>query len=381
MAFQAPFDVLCQTWTMGSPAVQIEEVSGEDELTEFCLFADRVNAARSVYWPAIPSLQLPLLLGQGPIAVGRRTKALVARSGDEIVARLAAVVDERYLERWDEPLGHIVMFEALPDTTEAVRALFDAACDWLRGQHGILAVRTGSGPAFDMPYLLDAYDVLPPMSIRQNPAYYHSLLKEARFEAEKGWVDYKIEVTPERIELWRHMIAGAETAGLRITPLSDVEEHVRVGHFTLVWEEAFARHWGASPQSEAEWQELFDSIGPIGGWDVSVLAYHEDEPVGAVLGIPDLSMMAVRQEKRELRPDERLNLLGIGVREIARGRGVNLAMAARSYLAHVERGNTHVSYTMVLDDNWPSRRTAEKLGGRVCANYMVYRRELGRRSP
>jgi hypothetical protein len=40
-------------------------------------------------------------------------------------------------------------------------------------------------------------------------------------------------------------------------------------------------------------------------------------------------------------------------------------------------GNTHVSYTMVVDDNWSSRRTAEKLGGRVCANYLVYRLRLG----
>jgi hypothetical protein len=32
----------------------------------------------------------------------------------------------------------------------------------------------------------------------------------------------------------------------------------------------------------------------------------------------------------------------------------------------------------VLDDNWPSRRTAEKLGAHICANYMVYRRNFTR---
>jgi hypothetical protein len=31
-----------------------------------------------------------------------------------------------------------------------------------------------------------------------------------------------------------------------------------------------------------------------------------------------------------------------------------------------------------MDDNWPSRRTAEKLGASVCANYVVYRRPFGR---
>jgi RimJ/RimL family protein N-acetyltransferase len=175
------------------------------------------------------------------------------------------------------------------------------------------------------------------------------------------------------------MVRAVAPAGFRIATLSEVHEDVRVRDFATVWEEAFARHWGATPQSEDEWRELFDSIGPIGGWDVSVLAYKGDDPVGAVLGIPDLTMMAVRAAGRELRPDERVNSLGIGVREAARGRGVNLAVAARSYLEHVKRGNTHVSYTMVLDDNWPSRRTAEKLGGRVCANYMVYRRDFARR--
>ena len=363
---------------MAKQSIRIDEVSGDDELLEFVLFADRVNAQRSAYWPAIPDLQLPLLKGEGPVSIGRRAKPLVARQGDEVVARAAVVVDQRYIDHWDEPLGHIVMFEAMPGATDAVRALLDAASDWLRSV-GLRAVRTGCGPAFDMAYLFDSYDLLPPMSIRQNPPYYHSMLKEARFETEKGWVDYKIEVTPDQIARWEHMARSAEATGFTLATLSEVDEQVRVAHFAAVWEEAFARHWGMSPQSEDEWRELFDSTGPIGGWDVSVLAYQGDEPVGVVLGIPDLSMLAVRPSGRALRPDEHLNLLGIGVREVARGRGVNLAMAARSYLEHVKRGNTFVSYTMVLDDNWPSRRTAEKLGARVCANYLVYRREFGRR--
>ena len=44
------------------------------------------------------------------------------------------------------------------------------------------------------PFTVDAYELLPPPVMRQNPAYYHSLLAEARFVAEKGMVDYKIEV-------------------------------------------------------------------------------------------------------------------------------------------------------------------------------------------
>jgi len=44
----------------------------------------------------------------------------------------------------------------------------------------------------------------------------------------------------------------------------------------------------------------------------------------------------------------------------------------------VRRGWSHVSYTLVLDDNWPSRRTGLGLGGALRANYLAYRRNLAR---
>ena len=69
-------------------------------------------------------------------------------------------------------------------------------------------------------------------------------------------------------------------------------------------------------------------------------------------------------------------LLVIGVKQDYRGRGINLALAAKSYLAMIERGYKTASYTVVLDENWPSRRTAEKLGAKVTRNFNVYRKEL-----
>jgi hypothetical protein len=68
----------------------------------------------------------------------------------------------------------------------------------------------------------------------------------------------------------------------------------------------------------------------------------------------------------------------IGVQERARGRGINLALAAQSYLAMIERGYKSASYSVVLDDNWPSRRTAERLGARVVRNFAIYHKALVR---
>jgi hypothetical protein len=174
------------------------------------------------------------------------------------------------------------------------------------------------------------------------------------------------------------MLRAAEGSGFRIVSFAEADRSRRAQDFWAVWETAFASHWGTSPTSLAEWEQTFGHTEPVGSHEASVLAYRGDEPVGVTLCFPDLSNHAALVGGRRLLAEERLNLFGIAVLESARGTGLNLAIAARSYLELVHRGSTHISYTLVVDDNWPSRRTAEKLGARVCANYLVYRRDLTR---
>ena len=356
--------------------ITIEVPDGDDALTELILFRDRVYADWDAVWPSIVPLDLGLLNGSSSMAVGRTFRPSVARRDGEICARAVAAVDRRYIDHWGEQLGHIMMFEALPDASEAVNLLLDDACGWLRSQ-GMQAARTGFGP-FDFPYVLDAYGSLPPNFVRLNPSYYHRFLKEAGFESERGWVDYKIEVTPELVARWRGAVEAARRGGFDLVPMRDVAEDRRVPDYVSTWNDAFSRHWGASPTTEAEQTEAFAFLGPMGAFDTTVIAYRDGRPVGTVFVAPESTAMAALRNGRELRSDEKLNFLGIGVREEARGKGVNTAMAAYAYLELVERGATHLSYTLVLDDNWPSRRTAEKLGAHVCANYMVYRRNFDR---
>ncbi len=358
-------------------SITIETPTGDDALTEFVLFHDEVHRERAARWMAPAPLELPFLKGESPFNAGRRIRPFWARENGKTLARVTAVVDERYQKHWNDPkLGHTVMFEALPGTREPVRRLIDEACDWLASQ-GAEAARAGFG-VLEFPFVIDAYEPLPPPFVKQNPSYYHRLLKDAGYETEQGWVDYKIRVRPELVERWESALEAARRAGYTIVPLGRIEPPKRHRLFTDVWNECFATHWGVYPFSVEEVALLFATMEPTGVLDTSLLAHRDEEPVGVLWVMPEISMMAATAPGRIIRDDEKLNFLGIGVRAPARGRGVNLAMAAYSYLELVRRGQTHVSYTLVLDDNWPSRRTGEKLGGEVCANYLVYRRNFRR---
>jgi GNAT superfamily N-acetyltransferase len=230
----------------------------------------------------------------------------------------------------------------------------------------------------EFPFVIDAYETLPPAFVRQNPAYYHALLKDAGFETERGLVDYRIAVRPELLEVWRAAVAGAERRGFELRTLATLTREQRIDDFTRLWNETFAGHFGYVPFTAAEFAAIQEALTPVGMLDLSLMVFRAGAAVGVLWAVPDTSFLAALAPGRTLAGCERVNFLGLGVRAAARGQGLNLAMPAHAYLALAARGATHVSYTLVLDDNWPSRRTAEKLGAEVCADYVVYRRELGR---
>jgi hypothetical protein len=350
--------------------IRIERPEGADALAEFVALHDRVYASRAAHWPASP-LHLPVLLGQTPLTKERELQPFVAREGGELVARAVAAVDHPYLRHWNDGVGHILMFEAMPEAREGARAVLDAACAWL-AERGMRTARNGFG-LIDMPYNTDAYETLPPSTMRQNPAAYHVLIKQAGFETEQGYVDFALEVTPALIERWRSALEGARRQGFEIVPLRDFPEERRAPTLAALWNATFATHFGWTPLSpEVTALFLFDGSA----LDTSVFALAEGEPVGFCFVPPDDPSHARLAPGRALRPSEKLNMLAIGVLPAARGRGVNYAMAGCAYLELVRRGWTHLSYTLVLDDNWASRRTGEGLGASLCANYVCYRREL-----
>jgi hypothetical protein len=354
--------------------VKIETPRSKDAFAEFSQFRDRVYESRSARWPTSVQLETAVMSGESPFNEDRTIRPFLARDGGRILARVLAVMDARYSRHWNERLGHLCWFEALRDTREAVKLLIDEACKWLKTQ-GAEAARAGSG-MLEQPFVIDDYDSLPPPGLRHNPAYYHALLKDAGFELEKSYVDYKVAVRPELVVRWESMREAALRGGYEILPLSAVPKDRRVREFTATFNDAFKAHWGWTPYTETEMAILLQAAEEVATLDTSMLAYREGEAMGMSLLIPEHSNRAVVTFPRRLHDSERLDVMAFGVREAARGHGVNLAIACHSLLELAWRGAKYLSLTLGIDDNWPARRTAEKLGAFVCANYVVYRRNF-----
>ena len=356
---------------------RVEQVSSRHAFEEFARLPYQVYAGHPVWWPPDVQNEIDFLSRRTPVAAYLDVAGFCARRGEQMVARVSAVVNRRYNDHWNERLGHLIHFEALEEENQATVAMLRAAMEWLRAR-GMAAVRSGFAAFLDYPYAIDNYHRLPSFLLRGNPAYYHCYLKEAGFEVEKGQVDYTAPLDSEMQSRFRNIVDATLARGVSIKSWRQYGFLAAIDAWTEVTNAAFARHWGWNPVTRAEVRPMLVSLGDTAVADLSIVAEVQGEVVGAVFSVPDWSTMLARIKRGvTLDPDRgggtRGALINIGVAEAARGRGIAVAMAARSFLTMAQQGMRYAGYTLVLDDNWASRRTAESLGARVTDNFVTYR--------
>jgi hypothetical protein len=368
---------------MSSGRVSIENPRNRAELEDFARLPYLVYAERKAWWPPDIQNEVDLLAHRSPLSAFLEIEPFVARREGRIVARVSAVINHRYNEHWKEKLGQLIHFEALPDEADAAAMMLEAAAQWLR-ERAMDAVRSGFAAFLDYPYAIDNYDAFPSFLLRANPAYYHRYLKDAGFETERGQLDYTAQLTPEVLARYRGMIDAARRGGVQLKTWREFGYLAAVDAWTATTNVAFRDHWGWNPVTHAEARPMLTSLWETPVSDLSMIALIDRRVVGAVFCVPDLSeALAALKRGVKLAPDKgggtRGALINIGVIDEARGRGVARAMAARSFLEMDRQGMKYAGYTLVLDDNWPSRRCAESLGARVTGNFLTYRRQFEKR--
>ena len=360
--------------------ITIENPRSRAEQEDFARLPFVVYADRKAWWPPDVQNEVDLLARKSPLSPFLEIEPFVARRGGKTLARVSAVVNHRYIDHCKEKLGQLIHFEALAGEDEAATTLLEAAIAWLRDRE-MTSVRSGFAAFLDYPYAIDNYGGFPSFLLRGNPAYYHRYFKNAGFETERGQIDYTAQLSADILARYRGMIDAAARSSVRIRSWREFGYLAAIDAWTDVTNEAFHDHWGWNPITEAEVRPMLTSLWETPVAELSMIAMIDRRVVGAVFCVPDLSAsLASLKRGVKLAPDQgggtRGALINIGVRGEVRGRGVARAMAARSFTTMAHSGMRYAGYTLVLDDNWASRRTAESLGARVSGNFLTYRRNF-----
>ena len=312
-----------------------------------------------------------------------------AHRGDQTVGRILAHIHDESNRHHSLRRAYFGLFDCIDDR-ETATALLDAAAGWARAR-GCNEL-TGS---FNLSItqiigvVTEGHERAPYTYQEWTPPHIPRLLATCGFEEFFPMRTFEIDVGDCEPQL----LLGANQRALladpawRFEPIRRRNFDRRLLEACEVLNDGFAQNAMFVPLTGEEF--LFPCAGMMWIIDerLSWTAYHDGEPVGVLLCVPDLNpflratdfrvkwttlwhLISSRQRR------QRAAIIFFSVRRAFHGLGVNGVMLHHTLSAMRKAGYTHLGVSWVSDGNKASLRQMEKLGARPLHRLNLFRKAL-----
>jgi GNAT superfamily N-acetyltransferase len=314
----------------------------------------------------------------------------LAWRGEEVVGRIAAIVNHQHVRFHDEPTGFFGFFESIDDE-QVSTALLTTAERWVT-ERGMKAIR---GPMNfstneECGLLVDGFQSPPNIMMPYNWPYAARLIEAAGYGKAKDLLAYLIDgradATPPP-RLVRGIERLQQQQQVTIRPIDLRRFRQEVDSLLEVYNSAWERNWGFVPMSPAETAALAAQLRWVGDPSLCLFAEVKGETVGFALALPDYNQ-ALRHIDGRLFPlglfkllwhKRKINgarVLTLGLKPDFRRSGIDAMLYLRLWEEAPKHGYPLVECSWILEDNWPMRRGLERMGARLYKTYRIYEKEL-----
>lgn len=321
-----------------------------------------------------------------PFYESNQIQTFVARRSGEVCGRIAALVNQGHIERYQDRRGFFGFFECVDDQ-EVANALFDAARAWL-AEREIHAMRGPANPSLNhtVGLLVEGFDQPPTFMMTYNPPYYERLIEGYGFRKSQDLYSYwgHIDMLPtinERLSPISDQIV--EHLGLKIRPMDRAHFDRDVTSFLKIYNLSLVNTWGFVPMSDAEVLHMAKGLRHLMAPELALAAEVDGRVIGAVFGLPDYNPRIRRIDGRlfpfgffrllrNKRSIKRIRLISTNVLPEYQRMGVGLVLLSSLVPIALEWGIQEAEFSWVLESNLLSRGSLEKGGAKRDKTYRVY---------
>jgi GNAT superfamily N-acetyltransferase len=379
--------------TTPPPALRVEpeRSSGAGHKADRAAFIDlpyRLYAGHPVWIPPLRMAERDLMNAKkNPFFEHAEVQHFLARRGDRVVGRIAAIENRLHNEIHEDRIGFFGFFDVEPDP-EAARGLLAAARSWTEAR-GLSPMR---GPAcYSMNdtcgLLVEGFEEAPRILMPYNRPDYESLLLDAGLVPVKDLLAFWLRVEDDVPERFRRVVARRlERRGvtLRDIDVSSTAAFRRdVATIKDLYNRCWEKNWSFVQATSAEFDHAAKDLKMLLVPEVSCIVEREGQPVGFSVFIRDLNVL-LKGTSGRLTPrllwrlltglkkvrDQRCVLLGV-VPE-ARGNAINEAMFIRAFDRAREHGFAGAEAGWVLADNAAMTSPIEASGARIAKRYRMF---------
>lgn len=288
--------------------------------------------------------------------------AFLALSGDQPVARAAAIMEPAAAGPEGRPEGWIGLFECSPGASEAGVAVLESCESWLseRGMGTVVAPRVDGLRAG---LLIDGFDQPHSVFTAHNPPHYLAVYEAAGFAIRTRMLSFVF--TRDRVPSFPAL--GPSGIGIRSPdPLDLSKEFARIHSFQ---ETVFAGGSGHLRRDRQATERIAQRLLPVIDPDLVLMAERSDGSlVGFILCLPDVWQAS--------RPIDRARLVSVGVVPGLRGRGIAMAMGAELARRLLARDYRTLEGSWVLESNRRPQVLARRLGSRPGRTFALLAKRI-----
>ena len=375
---------------MRSIPVIVPVDSGRD-LRRFVDFPYALYRDDSVWVPPLRSMEISQFdQRRNPAYEFSRTRLFLAVRDGRVVGRVAALIVDRSIERWNRKCGRFGWFEC-EDDRQTAAALLDAAEKWLISQ-GMDEVSGPLGFTDNDPtgLVVDGFDEVPTIAAGYNPQWYNDFLLERGYSKEVDYVEYRITVPPEIPERVRRM---AELIRKRSSVRVFSEKSRKAlakkwGHQVFdVLNEAYAELYGTSLLSSRQIEFYISNyLGQVDPEFIK-LAVDGDRLIGFIIAMPNLSRAFQKARGRlfpfgaihilrEMKRSRVLDFYLAGIRKQYQNTGVDALLSYEMAVSALARGMEYAESNHELESNTKIQSMWKLYDRRLHRRARVYNRKL-----
>lgn len=370
----------------------IQPIRTTEELRSFIEFPWKIYARLPHWVPPIKSEVSELLSEKNPFWKHAEKELFLAKRGDEIVGRCAAILDRNYNDFQGEKTGFFGFFESLDDQ-EVAGSLLNAARDWLRSQ-GMKLMRGPASPSLneECGTLIEGFDDPPTIMMPYNPRYYPALLERCGLRKAKDLYSYILisdDPIPKRIEVLAKRVMRKGSVKLRHLTKKTWEKDLQA--VRDIYNAAWEKNWGFAPMTPAELEHMIVKMKPILDPDLVHFIDVDGETAAFSILLPDVNQALIHLDGKlgvwgtikflyYFRKITRTRLLTLGVKKAFRHRGLEIPLYREAWLMARKKGlNGDLGW--ILEDNERMNAGMRALGGRIYKKYRIYDQEIQRGCP